>query len=175
MASTENITLSPPRMIDSISFDVTIEETGTDTVTMTSHPIEKGAAVTDHVYKDPVLLAVRAGSSNSSPDAGGDDGYVVALYEQLLDLQATRLPFSVITGKRAYENMIFASLAVTTDAESEAALFATMSFKEAIIVSTQTTTLPPTANQADPAATGAPSNQGVVSATPSALPAGAGP
>lgn len=173
----ENITLSPQRMIGDIVMDVTIEETGTDDLTITQHPIETGAAITDHAYKNAVKLSIRAAASNSSEAAGGDDNYVSDLYHQLFELQASRVPFAIITGKRPYENMLFASLGVTTEEGTEAALMISASFQEAIIVSTQTTTFAPPANQAAPAKTGAPNAQGVVApaaATPPAAAGGAG-
>ena len=58
-------------------------------------------------------------------------------YQQLLDLQARRMPFSVTTGKRQYNNMLIATLSVTTESESENVLFAELTLKEVILVQTK--------------------------------------
>lgn len=171
----ESITISPQRMIETIIMDVTVEEAGIDELTITQHPVETNASITDHAYKNPATLTIRAGSSNSGEQSGGDEGYVTALYARLLALQVSRVPFDVVTGKRRYSNMLFRSLGVTTDQASEAALMLSASFQEIIIVSTQTSTLPPTANQAVPQKTGATSNQGAVQPIPATPGAGAGP
>jgi hypothetical protein len=40
-------------------------------------------------------------------------------YQELLDLQNSRVPFDVVTGKRIYTNMLIRALEVTTDRTSE--------------------------------------------------------
>jgi hypothetical protein len=171
----EGITISPQRSIGGIMMDVTIEEQGIDELTITQHPVETGAAITDHAYKNPAKLSIRCGASNSSRQSGGDEGYVTEVYQKLLDLQATRQPFNIVTGKRNYKNMLFLSIGITTDQTSEAALIVTASFQEIIIVSTTTTAVGDTANQAQPGATGATAQTGTVAPVPADPPPGSGP
>ncbi|WP_368855305.1 phage baseplate protein, partial [Escherichia coli] len=40
-------------------------------------------------------------------------------YQQILDLQSSRIPFDVVTGKRLYSNMLIRAIEVTTDRTSE--------------------------------------------------------
>ncbi len=158
------------RSIANIFPDVTVEEVHFDELEITNHPVEQGAAISDHCFKRPAELTMRVGWSpsraiGSSPNLLGDitsritditgRGYIEDTYQDLLDLQEAREPFDVVTGKRAYSNMLLRSLTVTTDKTSENALMVEARFQEVIIVATQTTTLPPLASQATPQATGA--------------------
>lgn len=160
------ITIDPKRSIGSIVAHVTMEEVATDELQITEHPVELGANITDHAFKKPADLIVRCGWSNASlagvigavkglitalqgGDAFGSD-YVSGVYNQLLALQESRIPFDVSTGKRLYTNMLMRSLGVTTDEKSEYTLMVTAVFKQVLIVQTQATTLPPRDDQAQP-------------------------
>ena len=56
---------SPQRIIGSIVAQVTIEEEHHDKLIITNHPVEQGAMISDHAYKMPAMLTIRAGWSNS--------------------------------------------------------------------------------------------------------------
>lgn len=114
--------------------NATIEERHNDELTITEHPVEQGAAITDHAYKNPAIVSLRLAWSNSDPSGGYDPFYVTRVYEQLLALQESRVLFSLFTGKRNYNNMLIQSIAVTTDAASEQTLFATLVCRQVIIV-----------------------------------------
>lgn len=163
------ITIDPKRSIGSIVAHVTMEEVATDELQITEHPVELGANVTDHAFKKPADLVIRCGWSNASlagvlngvkglvsaltgGDAFGSD-YVSGVYNQLLALQESRIPFDVSTGKRLYTNMLMRSLSQTTDEKSEYTLMVTAVFKQVLIVQTQATTLPPKDDQAQPEST----------------------
>lgn len=165
----ENITISPQRKIGDIDADCTILEQGADTYTPTRHPVEQGAAITDHVYREPATLTMQIGFSNASAQADGSNDYVIEKYKALLALQATRQPLDVITGKRAYKNMIIAGLSVRTDQESEAALLCTCTMTEIIIVTTQVTSVASPDVQADPEQTAATQERGSIQPRPAAL------
>jgi hypothetical protein len=99
-------------------------------------------------------------SALTGGDAFGSD-YVSSVYNQLLALQESRIPFDVSTGKRLYTNMLMRSLGVTTDEKSEYTLMVTAVFKQVLIVQTQATTLPPRDDQAQPQSTAETSDAGV--------------
>lgn len=136
------------RNIGGIFPDVVVEEQGRDALIITEHPVERGAAISDHAFKRPVEAEMRCGFS----DSNGGQGYAAAAYAELLALQDAREPFTVTTGKRTYVNMLIASLGQTTDERTENVLMISVGLKEVIIVDTQTTTAPPSA-QAAPAQT----------------------
>lgn len=156
------------RAIDIIIPDVVFEESHRDELIITQHPVEKGAAITDHAFKRPAEVEMRCGWSDST--AGYQD-YSRQVYQRLLALQAERRPMPVYTGKRRYQNMLIRGVALTTDPKSEFAAIVIVALQEVILTSTQSTggqqqasTATPGSNdnQADPASTGAVQNRGEV-------------
>jgi len=128
------ILLAPPRAIGTILPDCVVEENHRDELRTTEHPVELGAAITDHAYKMPAELTVRAGWTNSilaalslnsllsnslSQDVSNaasavTEARIKQVYQQLLTLQASRQLFKVVTGKRTYQNMLMTSLAAVS-------------------------------------------------------------
>lgn len=159
----ENILISSGRSIGGIMPDITIEEIGRDTTFITNHPVERGAAISDHAFMMPVEVEMRVAWSDSS---GGWQGYSATIYEALQALQQAREPFEVVTGKRLYENMLISALEVTTNKESEYALVARVALREVIIVDTQTAGGAPSGmsngNQASPQGTAGVTSRGTV-------------
>lgn len=142
----------------------TIEEEHRDEMIITEHPVENGATISDHAFKRPSELALRLGWSGSPNPAdaadqarrGGDPNYLRSIYIKLLNLQAVRQPFAVNTGKRSYDNMLIASLAVVTDQRSENALFVNATLRHIILVNSKTSSVPaPASAQAQPQDTAA--------------------
>lgn len=125
---------------------VVTSEIHTDTLTITEHPIEDGAVIADHAYKNPAELKMKVGFAGGGTllDFAGSLTATSLLglspqetYQQLLDLQAKCEPFNVTTGKRQYNNMLITTLSVTTDNASENVLFADLTLKEVILVQTK--------------------------------------
>jgi hypothetical protein len=153
---------APYRAINDIIADVTVKEAGVDKLTITKHPVEYGASITDHAFVEPAELTLSIGFS----DSGNYDGYVSDAYQALLALQATRQPFTVYTGKRVYQNMLISNIAQTTDQETEYTLNIVVSLQVILFVSLSTSTLPPTDQQSSPQATAEPVNNGAVATQP---------
>ena len=162
-----------------INIPATFEETMTDLVTVTDHPVEAGAQISDHAYYRPAELTMHCGWSNSSsfslqsaasslfsgggissfastifgqnpPVSGGGmtvSDFVSGIYSQLLALQQSLVPFTVVTSIRQYTNMMMTLLTVTRDKKTSQALMVTATMRQVIIVSTSTATLPLLANQ----------------------------
>ncbi len=175
-----------------IDIQATLEEVMTDLVTVTDHPVEFGAQISDHAFNQPVQLIMRCGWSNSVssysktaasiaslfsnsgssnfaglsslgiggaspiPVSGGSmavSDYVSNVYSQLLALQQSLTPFSVVTSIRQYTNMMMTTLSVTRDHKTSQALMVTAQMRQVIIVNTVSVTLAPIANMATPANT----------------------
>ncbi len=113
--------------------NVVLEEEGGDELRITEHPVEVGAAISDHAFKMPVYLQMRAGWSDSS---GGEVGYIRRIYNELIALQARREPFTLYSGKRVYKNMLMANLTQVTDHKSEHALLTVIRFREVLLTYT---------------------------------------
>lgn len=131
---------------------VTIEEDHDDELIITQHPVEFGAIISDHAYKKPSEVRIRCAWNNSggytnkgiaepAVVVNGYEGYARAVYEEILALQISRKPFSVVTGKRIYNDMLVASVRVHTAPGSEYTLMADITLREVILVSTKTINL----------------------------------
>lgn len=155
-----------PRNIAGFVADVTLEERHADMMTITEHPVENGANISDHCFKQPARLTLTAGFSNSGPNAGFSLSYIDETYQNFLSLQASREPFTIQTGKRAYTNMLMASLVEVTDANHENAMMLVMECHEILIANTQTVSVPPSNVQANPQVTGAPTQTGTAALQP---------
>jgi hypothetical protein len=147
-----NVLLRRGRSIAGIIPQVVLEEHHHDEMVITSHPVQNGANITDHSYKAPATVTMRCGWSDSASvfNLGMSLPTVKDAYDQLLALQDNREPFDLVTGKRTYKNMLLKSLDVTTDKDSENALFVEAQFQQVIIVDTAQTTLKPQAELANP-------------------------
>jgi hypothetical protein len=170
----DSILIRPRRMFGPFVAQVTFEEVHDDELEITEHPVEQGAAITDHAYKKPARLRIRCAWSNSPSSPGLISGVVGGLvagqqaavqsflggnsvsavrdvYSKLLKLQADRVPFRATTGKRVYENMLVKSLSVTTDPATENSLVVVATFQQIIRVSTSTISVAaPSINQTSP-------------------------
>lgn len=156
---TQTTTIIPKRMIGSFTAFLTIEETASDDLEITQHPVQQGATITDHAYMKPASLQVRIMFDSST-------GTLPEIYEKLRKLQSQAIPFDVVTGKRAYKNMLLKSLGQTTDAQTENVLSISCEFQEIFIVQIETTSVPARAVQRRPGTTGATENAGQKAATP---------
>lgn len=156
----EAILVKPKRSIGPFSAYVTFEETHEDELMMTEHPVETGAKITDHSYKLPPKVTIKCGWSNSPTSTnvlgsllgaitgtiggisailgGNSKSQVKDTYLKLVALQESRVPFDVLTGKRAYTNMLIRSLRVDTDKNSENALIVTATLQQIILVTVKT-------------------------------------
>ncbi|MGC4125014.1 phage baseplate protein [Enterobacter sp.] len=126
--------------------DVVVSEKHSDVLEITRHPVEVGAAVSDHAYRQPSDVIMECGFSGGGSLVDFSDTTNIGLraslspkemYQNILDLQASRQPIEVITGKRTYSNMLIRSIEVTTDRNTENVLMATLTMREVLI--TQTT------------------------------------
>lgn len=141
------IPIKPIRKIGPISVDVIINESTNDTLTITKQPVQQGASITDHAYKEPTVFTstIYFRYNLSKP--------LAQIYQELLTLQSDRVPFDIITPKRIYKSMLISSLGQTTDKNTENTLAIVLSFQEVLIVKV-TTTQVPRSRQRSPGVTG---------------------
>ena len=154
---------------------VTVRETPTDELEITRHPVEQGASITDHSYKLQAELVLEVGWSNSGFQAiandisagvsllngnGGTFNYSQKIYKQLIDIQLSRIPIDVVTGKRKYQNMLIRRISAPITNETENALFVTMHLYEVIVAQTSSVSFTDASVQADPQKTAAIANTG---------------
>lgn len=134
------------RKIGEITVNVIVNESTNDTLTITKQPVQQGASITDHAFKEPTSFSMTALLKDNSLISGLANTFsgngLAQIYQDLLDLQISRVPFDVITPKRIYRSMLMASLSQTTDKNTENCLSISATFQEVLIVSVTTTTVP---------------------------------
>lgn len=170
------ISIHPQRALGPIVAQAVLEEKHSDELQITDHPVEQGAQISDHAFKRPAEVTLRYGWSPStlssalgsinvlSPNLLG--GNLKDIYQKLLDLQISRVPFTILTGKRQYSNMLIKSISETTDEKTENVLVVSITCREVLIVQTQVTVLPAQAKQAAPKKTAQTAQKGVKQLVP---------
>ncbi len=167
------IPLRPVRKIGNINVNVVIQENTNDTLTITRQPVQQGASITDHSYKEPTTLSMSIYLQNNSftsllnantirnplDSLSNSVNGLAKIYKDLLDLQNARSPIDVITPKRIYRSMLISTLSNTTDRLTENCLKIDIGFQEVIIVKVSTTQVP-RIRQKFPGATGKTENAG---------------
>lgn len=164
----QDVLLRQGRSIAGIIPQVIIEEQHTDDLMITEHPVENGADITDHAVKQPSQVIMRCGWSQSGSNVPGlslTQPSPRDAYKMLLDLQASRKPFDVVTGKRPnYKNMLIKRLSTVTDEDTENVLIIDVELREIIVVDTSsisgTVSVGDPKNLQNPAATSSLTNAG---------------
>ena len=163
------------RRIGLIVPSVVVSEKHSDTLEITEHPVETGAPVSDHAYKRPSEVVMEVGFAGGGSLLDFIDtsslGLTLGLspketYQQILDLQTSRIPFDVVTGKRLYSNMLIRAIGVTTDRTSENVLMAVLTLREVNITQTQQIAVADKADMKEGANTSAVINSGTKAAKP---------
>ncbi|MBZ6756527.1 MULTISPECIES: phage baseplate protein [Klebsiella] len=158
------------RKIGLIVPSVVISEKHSDTLEITEHPVEVGAAISDHAYRRPseVVMQVGFAGGGSLLDLLDTTSFGLSaglspreVYQNLLNLQNSRVPFDVVTGKRLYSNMLIRAMEVTTERSTENVLSAVLTLREVIITSTTTSQVAAKADMKEGANTSAMQNSGV--------------
>ena len=150
-----------PTLIGDLALDCTVTETHTATSTVTEHPVESGAKITDHIRPDPVQLSITGIVSDTpigsrqvqrSIAVGGASvqvtqqepptsttGYGRAAWAKLDAIRTAAKPVKVVTRDKTYENMALVSLSVPKESKTGGALYFTAQFKQIRIVYNRTT------------------------------------
>lgn len=110
---------------------------------ITEHPVQTGAAISDHSYLEPKELTIEIGMSDTAQSLVNgqfSDGWSrsVTAYQVLRDLQAQRIPLQINTRLGIYQNMLIESISVPDDYKSLYGLKATVTFREIIVASVNT-------------------------------------
>lgn len=158
------------RRIGLIVPSVVISEKHDDSLEITEHPVEVGAAISDHAYRRPseVVMQVGFAGGGSLLDLLDTTSFGLSaglslreVYQNLLDLQNSRVPFDVVTGKRLYSNMLIRAIEVTTERSTENVLSAVLTLREVIITSTTNSKVAAKTDMKEGANTSAMQNSGV--------------
>lgn len=160
---------------------VVVSEKHSDTLEITEHPVEKPTTdsgsgfIADHAYKRPSEVTMECGFAGGGSLLDLVDTSTIGLglglspketYQKLLDIQLSRVPFDVVTGKRKYSNMLIRAIEVTTDKASENVLTCTLTLREVIMTQTQSITVADKSEMQSGVSTSAMQNAGTKSVKP---------
>ncbi|WP_145498550.1 phage baseplate protein [Yersinia bercovieri] len=154
---------------------VIIAEKHQDALEITEHPVEVGAAVNDHAYKRAAEVTMEVGFAGGGSLLDFVDTSTIGLslgkspeevYQELRELQESREPIDVITGKRKYSNMLIRAIEVTTDKTSENVLMCVLTLREVILSQTESVTVADKENMQDGVSTSAMQNTGTKAPAP---------
>lgn len=135
--------LSDQISIDGIVFDAYLELNQTETTTVTSHPVQTGANVSDHAYVNPREFEYLIGVTNSTvgkslallsfsiPFVGINRA--VSAYDYLVSMQRFRNPVE-LHNKYGDYNVLITSVSVLDDYKTNDCLKARVHMKEINVV-----------------------------------------
>ena len=137
--------------ISTIELDAIISEGASAQARVTENPVEYGANINDHIIIEPMTFNVSGVVSNISSKISDFESTVTTVFtknsnksrqawEELLELQVNRTPFTLVQGLKEYPNVVIISLSEQQDVSTANGLFFTATLKEIILVGTQLVT-----------------------------------
>lgn len=125
-------------------FDAVFSVDTEHSLTVTQHPVQTGANISDHAFVNPIRMTMQVGVSDAMAyRAGADygsDGKTksVQAYRLLCKLQELRTPMQVVTRLNTYQNMLIESIDVSDDVSTLCALKATVNLVQVLVVNVGT-------------------------------------
>lgn len=124
-------------------FDAVFSTDTEHSLTLTQHPVQTGANITDHAFVNPIRITMQIGVSDCmayrAGDYGGDGATKsVQAYRLLCKLQQLRTPMDVVTRLNTYKNMLIESIEVNDDVSTLCALKATINMVQVLVVNVST-------------------------------------
>ncbi|GIO06211.1 hypothetical protein J31TS6_22390 [Brevibacillus reuszeri] len=124
-------------------FDAFLRSTHTSRLKITDHPVQTGAALTDHSYLEPQELTMEIGMSDAAAGlipgqfTGGWSRSVQA-FKVLKELQAIRVPIQVHSRLGLYQNMLIEEISAPDDFTTLNGLRCTVTLREIIVAQVRT-------------------------------------
>lgn len=124
-----------------IPLDVVVKEGHSSTSQVASHPIERGAKISDHVWSDSDTLTIEGAiaSSGGGFAVSGVGSRMMTAWAALKKLKSDAEPFSMVTSLELYDNLVFEELTADVDKVTGNTLQFTARLKRVIIVNSQQT------------------------------------
>lgn len=125
--------------IGGLMFDGILSSSHESSLTVTKHPVQYGANISDHAILNPARLTLDIEVSDVM-------GYIGPMYlgsgvtksqraySTLLEFQRSRIPMVVWTKLRKYENMVITNISVNDDYTTAYALKATIELEQMLLV-----------------------------------------
>ncbi|QDX92072.1 hypothetical protein EEL30_06630 [Brevibacillus laterosporus] len=124
-------------------FDAFLRSTHTSRLNITQHPVQTGAALTDHAYLQPKELTMEVGMSDVAEGLipgqfTGSWSRSVHAFKVLQELQALRVPLQIHTRLGLYQNMLIEELTAPDDFTTLSGLRCTVTMREIIVAQVRT-------------------------------------
>jgi hypothetical protein len=121
--------------VGNIAFDLVLSETHNFTSKVTSHPVEDGSEITDHIYNDLENGSINGLISNFSLNStGAVTNRAQSVFEALISLWRERTPVTIRTVMRVYENVVITSMPFLREASQGESLPISISFRKIEVV-----------------------------------------
>lgn len=153
-----------------ITLDGVLSETHSASASVTSHPVEGGENITDHVQREPRLLSMTLTHSATPLHEVGEPFRVEkahAIFTQALKLG---YPLRVVSSLEDYGSLILTKYTVNRDRSTANELRASLEFKEVLLVDPFTVQIPASivaqAQRASGKSKGKVGKQSTIEATP---------
>jgi hypothetical protein len=116
-------------------------------LTVTRHPIQDGAAISDHAYLEPIRIILDIGISDAmasyvAGQYGGYDSKSAGFYITMRNLQAQRLPLTLTTRLSTYENMVIQDIRAHEDVKTRYAFRGTMTLQQVFMAQVDNSPVP---------------------------------
>ncbi|MGG3012300.1 phage baseplate protein [Brevibacillus parabrevis] len=124
-------------------FDAFLRSTHTSRLNITQHPVQTGAALTDHAFLQPKELSMEIGMSDAATSlvpgqfTGGWSRSVQA-FKVLTELQALRVPLQVHSRLGLYQNMLIEEISAPDDYTTLYGLRCTVMLREIMVAQVRT-------------------------------------
>jgi hypothetical protein len=135
--------------IDGFLAFVCTDESHSDGMEVTTHAVQQGFVVTDHILRKPSTLSLNVIVEGDFFGLSIDDKYT-----QALEFMRLGEVVDVVTTTRFYTNMIITSIDSVTDTKSEKLLSMRIELVEIRIVNAEVVEVPPEEKQSNPKKTG---------------------
>ncbi len=120
-----------------VYFDALLHADHNATVIPTQHPVQTGAAITDHAYMAPKEISLEIGMT----DVVSGTGASARAYQQFLTIMAERDLVTVVTRLGAYQDMLLTAISVPDDYTTMNSLRCTLTFTEIRVATVATVTV----------------------------------
>lgn len=151
MATIKTMIESPS--LGKMFFDAVFSTEHTSNVTVTEHPVQVGAPISDHAYQEPDEVTVEIGMSDAMSGVGSD--HSVNAYNTLRQIMAKREPVKLVTRLWTYPNMVLTSISAPDDQTTMYGLRATLMFRSINLVRVSVIQVQQTVTAAKPSSTSA--------------------
>lgn len=128
---------------EKLIFDAIFSTQHDTSLSITEHPVQSGASISDHAYEEAAKLTFDIGMSDVMqsyiPGQFSDNNSrSISAYAKLRELQSLRLPVSVVTKLDSYSNMLVETISTVEDNKTTYGLRATVTLKQVFVVNVNT-------------------------------------